>query len=212
VSQHDFSAMRAAMVSNQLRTNNVNDPRVVAAMEAVPREQFVPEDRRALAYVDVPIPLGNGRALNSPLATGRLITEAKVEPGEKVLLIGAATGYAAAVLVQLGAKVIGLEEDGDLSGSTKSPDVARVCGPLSAGWKKSAPYDVIIADGSIEVIPDTLRDQLVEGGRFLGGLLDGGVSRLVVGRRVGKSLSLIPFAEIETVRLPGFEKPKVFSF
>jgi protein-L-isoaspartate(D-aspartate) O-methyltransferase len=204
--------MRVAMVSNQLRTNNVNDPRVIAAMEAVPREQFVPDDRRALAYVDVPIPLGNGRALNSPLATGRLITEAEIRAGEKVLLIGAATGYAAAVLSQLGAKVTGLEEDASLLASTESPGVAWVCGPLSAGWKKSGPYDVIIADGSIEILPDALRDQLADGGRFVGGMIDDGVSRLVAGRRAGKSLSLVPFAEIETVRLPGFEKPQVFNF
>jgi protein-L-isoaspartate(D-aspartate) O-methyltransferase len=204
--------MRAAMVSNQLRTNNVNDPRVIAAMETVPRELFVPEDRRSLAYVDVPIPLGKGRSLNTPLATGRLITEAEIKPGERVLLVGAATGYSAAVLAQLGAKVTALEEDSSLSGSTKSPNVAHVSGPLSAGWKKSAPYDVIIADGSIEIVPDALRDQLAEGGRFLGGLMDGGVSRLAVGRRLGKSLSLIPFAEIESARLPGFDKPKSFSF
>ena len=116
----DFSMMRAAMVSNQLRTNNVGDPRIIAAMETVARERFVPVDRAALAYVDVPIPLGNGRALNAPLATARLITESGVKPGEKVLLVGSATGYAAALLAQLGAIVTALEVDDALIATAKA--------------------------------------------------------------------------------------------
>src|ERR1700761_7273523 len=84
-----YQAMRHAMVSNQLRTNAVNDPRVVAAMAEVPREAFVPEAARAIAYRDTLLPLGGGRRHNSPLATGRLITQAQIGAGDKVLLIGA---------------------------------------------------------------------------------------------------------------------------
>ena len=98
-----FDAMRNAMVASQLRTNAVNDPRVVDAMRDVAREDYLPEEQRAVAYRDTLLPLNGGRRHNSPLATGRLITEARVRPEDKVLLIGAAGGYAAAVLGRLAA-------------------------------------------------------------------------------------------------------------
>lgn len=205
------------MVSNQLRTNNVSDPRIVAAMEAVARERFVPAERAALAYVDVPIPLGNGRALNAPLATARLIAESGVKAGEKVLLVGAATGYAAALLSELGAQVTALESDDALLAAAKaalgkSPSVTLVSGPLAAGWRKGAPYDVILVDGAIEAVPAALSAQLAAGGRMLTGLVDDGVTRLALGCRAGDGVGLVPFADIETVRLPGFAKPPGFTF
>ena len=209
--------MRAAMVSNQLRTNNVSDPRIVSAMETVARENFVPEDRASLAYVDVPIPLGNGRFLNAPLATARLITESNVKAGEKVLLVGAATGYAAALLAKLGADITALEVDDALIRIAKRalgkvPGVNLVSGPLNAGWRKAAPYDVIIVDGAIDALPETFAAQLATAGRILTGLVDDGVTRLASGRRAGKSIGLVPFADIETVRLPGFASPAGFRF
>jgi protein-L-isoaspartate(D-aspartate) O-methyltransferase len=209
--------MRAAMVSNQLRTNNVSDPRIVAAMKAVARERFVPAERAALAYIDVPIPLAGGRALNSPLATARLITESGVEPGEKLLLVGAATGYAAALLAQLGAKVTALEVDDALAAAAKvalgkSAGVTFVTGPLEAGWRKGAPYDVILIDGAVETIPAAFAAQLADDGRLLTGLVDNGVTRLALGRKAGQGVGLVPFADLEAVRLPGFSAPPGFSF
>src|ERR1700750_1468948 len=94
----NYDAMRHAMVQSQLRTNAVNDPRVVTAMAVVAREKFVPAAARALAYRDTGVAIGNGRYLNVPIATGKLLTEAYLLPGDKVLLIGAAGGYTAAVL------------------------------------------------------------------------------------------------------------------
>lgn len=212
----DFSAMRAAMVSNQLRTNNVSDPRIVAAMQAIARERFVPAQRAALAYVDVPIPIGNGRALNAPLATARLITESGVRAGEKVLLVGAATGYAAALLAELGARVTALEADDALMATAKAAlgktdGITLVSGPLAAGWRKGAPYDVIIIDGAVEAVPDALAVQLAAGGRILTGLVDRSVTRLAAGRKTGQGVGLLAFADIEAVRLPGFETLKIFS-
>ena len=209
--------MRAAMVSSQLRTNNVSDPRIVSAMEAVARENFVPAERASLAYVDVPIPLGNSRFLNAPLATARLITESGVKVGEKVLLVGAATGYAAAVLAELGAVVTALESDALLLANAKkalgkTTDINLVSGPLNAGWRKGAPYDVIIVDGAIEAVPAAFAAQLAAGGRFLTGLVDNGVTRLASGRKTGQGIGLVAFADIETVRLPGFAAPVSFSF
>ena len=209
--------MRAAMVSSQLRTNNVSDPRIVAAMEAVARERFVPAERATLAYVDVPIPLSGGRALNAPLVTARLITESGVGAGEKVLLIGAATGYAAALLAQLGAKVTALEVDDSLVAAAraalgKASGITLVTGPLEAGWRKGAPYDVILIDGAVEAVPAAIAAQLAVDGRLLTGLVDNGVTRLALGRKAGQGVGLVPFADLETVRLPGFSTPSGFSF
>lgn len=205
------------MVSSQLRTNNVSDPRIVAAMEAVARERFVPAERATLAYVDVPIPLSGGRALNAPLVTARLITESGVGAGEKVLLIGAATGYAAALLAQLGAKVTALEVDDSLVAAAraalgKASGITLVTGPLEAGWRKGAPYDVILIDGAVEAVPAAIATQLAVDGRLLTGLVDNGVTRLALGRKAGQGVGLVPFADLETVRLPGFSTPSGFSF
>lgn len=186
--------MRAAMISGQLRTNNVSDPRLVAAIGAVARERFVPEDKAALAYSDLPVTLGEGRALNAPLATARLIAEADVSTGDRVLVVGTATGYAAAILAGLGA------------------DVTEVQSDLTEGNGANGPYDAIVVDGAIAFVPDAFRDQLVEGGRLATGLLDDGVSRLAVARKAGGSLVPVPFADVQAVPLPGFEKPRVFAF
>jgi protein-L-isoaspartate(D-aspartate) O-methyltransferase len=209
VSEQNYSVMRAAMVSNQLRTNNVSDPKVVAAIEAVARERFVPAARRALAYVDLPVPLGGGRSLNAPMATARLLTEARLSPVDKLLIIGAATGYAAAVAAELAGSVTAVEEDRALlaeaqANLTGNDRVSLVLGPLAAGWQADAPYDVILIDGAVE--------QLVDGGRLLTGLDDGGITRLAAGRKANDLCALIAFADIETVRLPGFAKTRDFAF
>lgn len=209
-------SMRRAMVASQLRTTAVNDPRVVAAMGAVAREAFVPAQRAGVAYVDIPVPLGNGRALNVPMATGRLITEAHPQPGDRALVIGAATGYAAAVLARLVASVTALEEDPSLVERARAaplPDnVTIVEGLLAAGWADGAPYDLILVDGAIERIPDALPAQLAEGGRLATGLIEQGVSRLALGRKAGGGFGTTVFADAEAVPLPGFAAPAGFSF
>jgi protein-L-isoaspartate(D-aspartate) O-methyltransferase len=217
VSEQNYSVMRAAMVSNQLRTNNVSDPKVVAAIEAVARERFVPAARRALAYVDLPVPLGGGRSLNAPMATARLLTEARLSPVDKLLIIGAATGYAAAVAAELAGSVTAVEEDRALlaeaqANLTGNDRVSLVLGPLAAGWQADAPYDVILIDGAVEQLDPRIVAQLVDGGRLLTGLDDGGITRLAAGRKANDLCALIAFADIETVRLPGFAKTRDFAF
>jgi protein-L-isoaspartate(D-aspartate) O-methyltransferase len=217
VSKQDYSAMRKAMVANQLRTNNVSDPRVIDAMERVARERFVPTDRRALAYVDVPIPLGGGRSLNPPMATARLLTEAVLSPVDRVLLIGAASGYGAALLAELAGFVTAVEEDATLFDAAQQnldgdARINLVAGPLAQGWSAGSPYDVIMIDGAIERVDDVLLDQLADGGRMVSGVLDNGLTRLAIGRRSGSGCSLIPFADVESVILPGFGRRKHFTF
>ena len=212
-----FDAMRNAMVASQLRTNAVNDPRVVETMRDVAREDYLPEDQRAVAYRDTLLPLNGGRRHNSPLATGRLITEARVQPEDKVLLIGAAGGYAAAVLGRLAASVTAVEEDESLAGLATAAladqsNVSVVKGPLAAGSPEGGPYDVLIIDGAVAHVPDALVAQLRPGARVAAGIDDRGVTRLASGRRTDGGFGLIDFADIECATLPGFAAPKTFKF
>lgn len=211
--QHEL--MRRAMVASQLRTTAVNDPRVVAAMGEVSREAFVPAARAGLAYVDTLVPLGGGRFLNSPMATGRLLTEAAPQPTDRALVVGAATGYAAAVLARLVASVTALEEDASLIAVARAAlpsTVTVVQGALADGWTAGAPYDLILVDGAVETISPALIAQLGEGGRLATALLEDGVSRLAVGRKAGGAFGYSAFADADAAPLPGFARPAGFSF
>lgn len=198
------------MVESQLRTSDVDDQRVIAAMAHVAREDFVPAERRAMTYVDRPIPLANGRALNPPLVTGRLLKEAQIAVGDKVLLIGAATGYSAALLAALGAQVTAVEEEGGPEIAVAGVTVTR--GALNVGASAGAPYDVLFIDGAVEEVPAALVQQLADGGRIVTGLVERGVTRLCSGRVVAGVPGLARLADLEMVVLPGFAAPKVFEF
>ncbi len=193
MSGHDFTAMRKAMVASQLRTVGVSDLRVVAAFEDVPREDFVPVASRALAYVDAAVPLGDGRALNPPITTGLMVNAARIATGDRVLVVGNATAYTAAVIARLAADVV---ETADAAGLPKG----------------TGTFGVILIDGAVEVVPEWLVALLHEGGRMVAALRDGGVTRLATGVKVGGHCPLIPFAECDAVRLPGFERAKSFVF
>lgn len=212
-----FEAMRHAMVASQLRTSGVNDPRVVEAFVKVPREAFLPVEHRAIAYRDTLLPLAGGRRHNSPLALGRLLTAADIRPDDHVLLVGAAGGYAAAVLALLAGSIVALEEEdalvaiarGALAGEAK---VELVQGPLSAGWPAGAPYDLIVVDGAVEQLPDALVAQVRPGGRVVSGVVDRGVTRLAFGRRTEGGFGLTDFLDIECAELPGFRRLRTFTF
>lgn len=217
VEANRFEAMRHAMVASQLRTNAVNDPRVVEAMARVPRENYLPSEHRAIAYRDGLLPLAGGRRHNSPLTTGRLLTEAQLRPEDHVLLIGAAGGYAAALLSQLVKSVVAVEQEESLveiaraalAGDAK---VEIVQGALEAGSAAAAPYDVLIVDGAVEQLPDALVAQVKPGGRVLTGVIDRGVTRLAAGRRTEGGFGLIDFQDIECAELPGFRRLRTFTF
>ena len=214
MTEQNFDQMRRAMVVSQLRTTGVSDARVVSVMGEVPRERFVPGENSKLAYADLALPIGGGRAINPPMVTGRLLTEAQVVVGDTALVVGAATGYTAALLGKLGATVVAVEEDADLlaAGKAAVPGATWVKGALSAGAKKGAPYSLIVLDGAVEEIPQGLIDQLADGGRLVGALIEDGVSRLVSGVRVGRGFGVKAFADADTAHLPGFATPAAFSF
>lgn len=212
MTEQNFDQMRAAMVSSQLRTTGVDDPRVLAAMAAVPRERFVPGDRRALAYADVATPLGGGRAMAAPAVLGRLLTEARVRVGEHVLVVGAGTGYSAAVLAALGCDVIALEAEDGPAADAHPAGVTPVAGALDAGWAGSAPYGLILFDGAIEILPPAIADQLAEGGRIAAPLIERGVSRLAIGTKAAGAIGWRRIIEAAAPALPGFTAPAAFRF
>ena len=213
----DTAAFRQAMVASQLRPNDVNDARVVTAMATVAREDFVPGIAPDLAYRDRALPLGGGRFQNPPLATARLLTEAEIVRGDRVLLIGAATGYTAAIVAQLGAQVVAVESDPALVATARTAlagvsGIELVEGPMAAGHPADAPYDVLLVDGAIEELPEALLGQLRVDGRIAMGVAQNGVTRLAVGRRTAGGHGAVPFADSECVVLPGFVRPAAFRF
>lgn len=208
----DHSTARQAMVDSQLRPQGVNDPAVVAAMASVPRERFVPEAVRELAYADYPVPLGAGRAMPTPAALGMLLTQLAPLPGEKALVVGAGTGYSAAVLAAMGLDSIALESSPELAAIARQNGLTVVEGPLEAGHRKGAPYDIILLDGAVELIPDALVAQLKDGGRLGGALIEDGVTRLIVGRRAGGGFGHLSIADAGVPELPGFKRPRAFTF
>lgn len=216
MTEHAFETMRRAMIASQLRTTGTNDPRVLAAMGEVPRERFVPPARASLAYADALVPLKPGRDLNSPMALGRLLTEAAPKAGERVLVVAAATGYAAAVMARLAGPVVALEEDPELAAEARAnlagSGVEFVEGPLAKGCPDGAPFDLILIDGAVDCVPEALIDQLADGGRLAAGLLENGVTRLAIGRRAGEGFGMATFADAAAAILPGFAKPRAFRF
>ena len=210
----DFATARRAMVDSQLRPEGVADAAVVDALAKLPRENFVPVELRALAYGDRPVALGNGRTLPPPAVTGRLLSELAPRRGERALVVGAGSGYSAALLDNLGLRVTALERDVSLAQMAKAalPGIEMIEGDLATGHRAGAPYDIILIDGAVEEIPETITAQLVEGGRIGAALRDRGVTRLVVGRNTGGRIGLRTIADADVGLLPGFERPKAFTF
>ena len=216
MTEHNFDHMRRAMIANLLRTTGTNDPRVLAAFGDVARERFVPGDKLALAYADALVPLKPGRDLNNPLALGRLLTEAAPQAGESALVVGAATGYSAAVLSRMVGSVVAVEEDAELAGFARNAlagfPVTLVEGPLANGHEAGAPYDLILVDGAIEFVPDALIAQLADHGRLAAATVDRGVTRLSLGRKSGGAFGIADFSDAAAAVLPGFARPRAFTF
>ncbi len=212
-----FEIMRRAMVDSQLRPSDVTDRAIVAAMASVPREHFVPADRARVAYTDRSIPLGNGRSLNPPLTVGRMLVAADLRPDDHILLVGAATGYVAALLSRIAASVVALESDDALADRAAETlgglaNVTLVRGPLAKGWSKAWPYTLILVDGAVEHIPGTFADQLASGGRLVTALNDRGVARISRGVAADGAIALMPLVDVEAASLPGFEHARHFTF
>ncbi len=195
VTAQDASASavaRKAMIDSQLRPSGVNDPRILAIMAQVPREDFVPEAARAAAYIDRAVPLGEGRWLAAPLVHGLMLGEAQPTKRDTVLLVGDGKGYLAALLAPL-------------AGSVDAVTPAEVA-------EKAGAYSLILIDGAVEEPPAALVSLLADDGRIVTGLVTRGVTRLAVGRKAAGEIALLPLAEIGIPVLPEFAAPKRWSF
>lgn len=158
------------------------------------------------------MPLGHGRALPPPAVLGLLLTALVPQPGQRALVVGAGAGYAAAVLREIGLDTIALESSAMLAGAARERGLDVVEGPLENGHLPGAPYDLILIDGAVETIPDALVDQLKEGGRLGAALLDQGITRLVVGLKAAGGLGIHSISDSAAPVLPGFQKPRAFTF
>jgi protein-L-isoaspartate(D-aspartate) O-methyltransferase len=208
-----FDRARESLVENQLRPEGVIDAALLAAMGSIQRERFVPESMAAVAYSDRAIPLGYGRALMPPASLAQLIQALEPTAGERALVVGAGPGFSCAIFAAMGVAATGLESEPALAAAARANGVVVVDGPLEAGHKPGAPYDLVLIDGAIEAdVPDALVAQLRDGGRLATGLVDRGVSRLAVGTRVGKAFGLRAFADAAVPILPGFERARSFVF
>jgi protein-L-isoaspartate(D-aspartate) O-methyltransferase len=217
----DTATARRMMVDGQVRTADVTNLDLIAAMLAVPREQFVPPSLAGQAYLDSDIPLGGGRALLKPMVLAKLIQGAQASATDHVLDVGCGTGYSSAVLSHLVGSVVALEEDATLarraaqevlSAGLGAANVTVAIGPLTAGWPAAAPYDLILLDGATEIAPEVLGRQLKPEGRMacvLGRAQTGKamIYRMIEGHLVGRAI----FDAAAPV-LPGFAATPVFVF
>ena len=213
----DFAAARRHMVDGQVRTADVTDHRIISAMLEVPRERFVPPPSAALAYLDQASPVGGGRCLLKPVVLARLIHAADLAATDRVLVIGCATGYAAAVLAHIVGQVVALEQDGALSAAAQAalaahPNVTVAKGPLIEGWAAGGPYDAILVDGAVEVLPDAFRKQLKDGGKLVCVLGGRAQPSAMLYRRSGEELGGRAIFDAAATLLPGFSKTPVFAF
>jgi protein-L-isoaspartate(D-aspartate) O-methyltransferase len=216
----DFTIARRRMVESQVRTNDVTDLRIQSAMEKTPREIFLPVEMRGQAYVDRELVYGPGRALITARDFSKLVAAA--DPAAKDLTLNAVcgSGYSTAILAQLVEMVVAVESDETLATEAQEHmtaldvnNAAVISGEAAKGAAGQGPYDLILIDMAIEKRPDTLLDQLKDGGRLAAIFRENGVSRGVVYRRTGGVFSsAVKFDASAKMVLPGFEAEKAFVF
>jgi protein-L-isoaspartate(D-aspartate) O-methyltransferase len=224
-----FERQRLTMVESQLRPNEVTDTRLLAAMRALPRERFVPRKLKPLAYMDEGVEVfpsidgAPARFLLAPMVLARLVQLAAVEPQDTVLDVGCATGYSTSVLARLGRSVIGLEPEPELAeaarGTLRDLGIANaeiVEGALARGHPEASPYDVILLNGSVPELPETLILQLKEGGRLAvvmpNGANSGSQGKAYLFVKVGGEASGLPHFDAGARPLPGFLPQPCFTF
>ena len=189
------ASARKAMIDSQLRTSGVNEEFVLARMNAVPREDFVPDEVKPVAYMDRAVPLGDGRFLSAPLVHGKLLAEARPTADDSVLVVEGGTAY----LAELARPLVGSLD------TVSAADAA-------AGKVKRKNYTLMLIDGAVETLPDSLTKRLAEDGRIVTGMVTRGVTRLAAGRKVGGQVALQTLAELGIPVLPDFDQLKGWRF
>jgi protein-L-isoaspartate(D-aspartate) O-methyltransferase len=217
----DAATQRLNMVESQVLTSDVTDRRILRAMRELPRERFVPAPMTALAYMDEAVPVtpagAERRWLLAPRVLAKLLQLADIGDDNHVLDVGGATGYSAAVLAGMGKSVVALESGLKLAELARANlaalalgNASVAVGELTAGWVDSAPYDAVVLQGAVANAPEVLFDQLKDGGRLVAILLEGGLGKATIWRRLGRSVDAWGAFDAAAPVLPGFERAPVF--
>lgn len=216
---NDQIEARQAMISGQLLPNKITDERVIEALTSVSRDSFVPKALKGVAYVDEDIEVAPGRFVMEPMVLAKLISAANIQKTDVVLEVGCATGYSTAVLSKLADAVVAVEEDEELSAKADrylqdcgADNVAVVCCANSEGVIKQGPFPVIFINGGVEEIPQTLIDQLADGGRMVFVRVENGVGHGHMLTKNGETVDGRDLFDANVYILPGFNKEAQFVF
>lgn len=210
------AAARQNMIDCQILPNRVTDPTVLRAFADVRREHFVPAAHQGVAYLDKDLALGGGRVLMEPMVAARLLQAADLAGPEKALVVGAGSGYLAALLGHLVQSVVAVEDRADLLALARTAlagaaNVTLIEGPSATGAKASGPYDLIVLGGAAEQVPATLFDQLAPDGKLLAVIRQDGVGKATLFTRPGGVQAARILFDAATPALPEFAAPKAFA-
>lgn len=215
----DFARARRMMVDNQLRTSGITDWRILDVMNRVPREVFVPDERKPLAYIDQNLGLNASRSMVAPAGLARLIQLAEIAPDDRVLDVGCGTGYSTAVLAGLAASVIGLDDDADLVAKATAElaalgvgNASVVLGPLDDGVADKGPFDVILIEGAVDIVSDALLGQLEDGGRLVAVVGQGNAAVAHIFLKSGTEISSRAAFNVSLPPIATFVQPQEFRF
>lgn len=215
----DFAAAREVMVDSQVRPSDVTRYPIIDALLRIPREDFVPEPLRPVAYVGEHVPLAPGRVLLDPRVFGKLLDAVNAGPRDLVLDVGCGLGYSAAVLARMSEAVVALEEDAEMAAEAEArlgrhgADNAMVVqGPLAEGSPKHGPFDVILFEGGVEQVPETFTEQLKPGGRIAAIFTDGAGGQARLGVHSAGRIVWRRIFDATAPVLPGFFAAKAFEF
>jgi len=220
----DAGVQRRNMVESQVRPSEISDRRIPRAMESIEREKFLPEALQSLAYLDRSLTLPGragsiARSEHAPRILAKLMQAANIQATDVILDVGSASGWSSALLAQIGETVVALECDRDLADRASAmlsqqaiDNVAVVVGPLAEGYPKAGPYDVIVLQGATADAPQTLFEQLKDGGRLVAVVRGSGLGQACCWQRHGTTLAKRICFDANADFLPGFEPVEAFTF
>ena len=214
----EFANRRVMMVDTQVRPSDVTKFPIIDAMLTVPREAYVPGEKREAAYVGENLDIGGGRVVLEARTLAKMLDALDIQPTEMVLDLGCGLGYSAAVIARLADAVVAVEEDPALAAEEQRllsvegvDNAAVVTGPLAAGAPKHAPYDVITLQGGVDMVPDALLEQLKDGGRIAALFMDDGVGTAKVGYKIDGKMTWRALFNAAAPVLDGFARPQGFT-